>query len=158
MFTRHDCHITEVNCADKNCNQKFKTMSGYNSHIVRVHKLPRITRQVCKICKMSMVTTDENFKKHSQKCDKTFANRINKRTVECVICKKLYLNQQMLSVHMLFHNASKEEIDAEIDKSKSIDAMKRKTIPSDGSCICEHCGRTFAKPSYLRDHVRRVHR
>lgn len=121
-------------------------MIRYNQHIIHLHKLPKLSRLFCKICKLSMVATDQEYKSHLRKCEINSNNLASTHSIKCEVCLKVCPNIQSYSIHKLFHKP-------DAPKKKWSDRKDKK-----GMFICETCGKEFEYQRYLRHHITRLHR
>lgn len=135
-----------MKCPIEKCEKIFKVMSGYNQHIVHLHKLPKLNRIYCKICKLSMIATEQEYRSHLRKCEINSNNLSSTHSVKCEVCHKVCPNIQSYSIHMLFHKPG----DVKKEPSQKKDAK--------GTFICETCGKDFQYQRYLAHHIKRLHR
>jgi hypothetical protein len=124
-------------------------MSCYNQHITKIHKLPKVSRFYCSLCKFSMIETEEVFKEHRRKCESSSLRKIINNAIECKVCGKVCPNFQAYKIHIMFH---KSEVTTAESKTKEQKEAKRRIF------ICDSCGREFAEQRYLREHTQRVHK
>lgn len=124
-------------------------MSGFNTHITKLHKLSKISRLFCSVCKLSMISTEQEFKQHCRLCEKSSNVKVSKHSVTCEICQKTCPNLQSFSVHMMFHKST---------DTKSAPKTKWQRRMKKGVFICETCGKEFEYSRYLSHHIKRLHR
>lgn len=130
-YKKHDCPVREIACPLEGCGKLFSTQTGYSTHISTLHKLPRISRQVCLICNFSAVRSEEEFHEHCRRCNVKSVKTSSKKPVTCRLCSKQCKNPEALSAHMLFHVQNNEF-------SKSY--------------VCERCGKDFTSIHALHSH------
>lgn len=147
----HECSVKEITCDIPNCGKRFTKLSGFNSHIRKLHKLPKLARYFCKFCKLSKTTTEEEFNAHCRKCE-AIAIKALDNPVTCETCGKVCLNPKAFAIHMMFHKTGNKSFDE--DSSAKVTKFKKLTK---GIFICETCGKEFATSHYLSSHVKRVH-
>lgn len=145
-FKTHVCPVKELVCEVQGCGRVFTALSGFNAHITKLHKLPKITRMYCAICRFSQVTNEEDFKEHSRQCEKTMGKKIDDSAITCETCGKFCPTAKSFSIHLMFH-----KITQPFQPQPKWKKAKR------GVFICESCGKEFATPRYLKDHVKRLH-
>lgn len=121
-------------------------MGGYVTHITKMHKMPRVQRKFCKVCKLSWVASEDEFADHSKKCSKDIEKSIDK-SIECQICGKICKNIKAYTIHQMFH-------DKDPTYPKSKEEMKLSKI---GCFICENCGEEYKTKNQLSQHIRAKH-
>ena len=57
-------------------------------HIVSLHRLPKMQWLHCEFCKLTRVTTEDEFKEHRVECEKK-SIPVNDPPVTCEICEKV---------------------------------------------------------------------
>jgi Zinc finger, C2H2 type len=159
-FNKHVCPVKEIKCEFPHCGKLFTKLNGFNSHITKLHKLPKIKRQYCSFCKLSKPTTDEEFKEHSKKCEKNAKLNVD-IPVTCEMCSKVCQSQKSLAIHMMFHTTGNKSFNYDdelpLDPSDPNAAKLKSKQRQKGIFICETCGKEFSTKRYLSDHTRRVH-
>lgn len=103
-FKAHDCQVKEVKCEFDSCDKYFNKLSGYNTHVVKVHGLLKTSKHFCPICKNVVMSTDNQFKLHCRQCNKDSEKKNSDNPIECEICKKRCPNLKSYTVHKLFHD------------------------------------------------------
>lgn len=144
-FKKHKCDKKELTCEVQNCGKIFTKLSGFNAHITKVHKLPKMSRLYCSSCRFSSVTTEEDFKEHCRLCEKSAEKEIYETSVTCETCGKHCPTMKSYSVHVMFHKISEPY------------TPPKKWVKKRGVFMCESCGKEFATNRYLVDHVKRLH-
>lgn len=139
-----------------NCGKIFTALSGFNTHITKLHKLPGITRHFCKFCKLSKTTTNEEFQEHYRKCEIN-AEKVLDSPMTCEWCSKECPNMKSYEVHMMFHTGG-----TTLYTQRASGSSVTKVIPSfkqkpKGLYICETCGKDFAVARNLSRHIVRLH-
>lgn len=143
--------MKEITCEALNCGKKFTALSGFNSHIRKLHKLPKLARYFCRFCKLSKTTTEEEYNVHCGKCE-AIAIKALDNPVTCEVCSKVCPNPKAFAIHMMFHKTGNKSFD--VDSSAPVTKFKKLTK---GIFICETCGKEFSTSRYLADHVKRIH-
>lgn len=103
-FKSHDCQVKEVKCEFDGCDKYFNKLSGYNTHVVKVHGLLKTSKHFCPICKNVIMSTEYQFKLHCRQCNKESERKVSDNPIECEICKKRCPNLKSYTVHKLFHD------------------------------------------------------
>jgi THAP domain len=106
-YKAHECQVKEVKCEVDGCDKLFNKLSGYNTHVVKVHSLLKTSKNFCPICKNVIMATENQFKLHRRKCVKDSEKNDSETPIECEICKKLCPNLKSYTVHKLFHDSKK---------------------------------------------------
>lgn len=117
-----------MKCEVEGCDKRFNKLSGYNTHVVKVHGLLKTSKHYCPICKSVTMSTENQFKLHCRQCNKESEKKDSDHPIECEICKKKCQNLKSYTVHKLFHD-TRNLIGASSDKSSS--------LYSKGPVICE---------------------
>lgn len=99
--------MKEVKCEVEGCDKLFNKLSGYNTHVVKVHSLLKTSKNFCPICKNVIMATENQFKLHRRKCVKESEKNDSETPIECEICTKLCPNLKSYTVHKLFHDSKK---------------------------------------------------
>lgn len=156
-FAKHPCTVKDIKCQFPSCGKLFTKLSGFNSHITKLHKLPKIKRQYCSYCKLSKSTTEEEFKEHNKKCEKNAKSHVEV-PVKCESCGKVCPTSRAFAIHMMFHTTGNKSFNVDVEEPDPSDSNKVKYKKRErGIFICETCGKEFATKRYLSDHTRRVH-
>lgn len=136
--------MEERKCPIEGCIKTFRKQCGYNMHITRIHKLAKISRQFCNVCKLSWITSNEGLQQHIRTCEARSEKKAAKRSVKCRVCGKTCRNTKALSVHLKFHNPEELNLTQTTVKKRK---LENKTY------FCEYCGKGFANSTYLKNHV-----
>lgn len=144
-FEAHKCDVPLM-CQFPECGSTFTKMGGFVTHSVKMHKLPRVHRKMCKVCKLSWVVTDDDFLDHSKKCKKD-DEKAESKTIDCQLCGKRCKNIKAYTVHQMFH-------DQDPTYPKTAEQLKEMKL---GTFICETCGDEFHTRNILSSHIRRKH-
>lgn len=96
--------MKEVKCEVEGCDKFFNKLSGYNTHVVKVHGLLKTSKHFCPICKNVIMSTENQFKLHCRQCNKESQKKDSDYPIECEICKKKCPNLKSYTVHKLFHD------------------------------------------------------
>lgn len=134
-----------LTCEVDRCGKTFKKLSGFNSHITKLHKLPKMSRNYCRTCRLSSVSSQEDFKNHCHTCE-TNAVKSIETSITCEECGKVCPTRKSYTIHVMFHKTTEP-----FPKPKKWYKKKR------GVFMCDVCGKEFATARYLKDHVRRIH-
>lgn len=114
---------------------------------MKMHKLPKVKRKYCNVCKLSWTVSDKDFMDHRKKCSKNDEKAALEKTIECQKCGKICKNIKAYTVHQMFHKQ---------DPSYPKTAEQLKNSKS-GIFICETCGEAHKTRNQLRQHIRRKH-
>jgi hypothetical protein len=142
--------VKEIICEIPTCNKKFTTVTGFNTHLKKIHRLRVFKKLFCRYCKLSKVTTQEEFKEHTAKCEAVAIKAID-NPVTCELCEKICPNPKAFAIHMIFHKTGRSSFNEDLKKNNNRKLNK-------GVFICETCGKVFSTQRYLSDHTRCVHR
>lgn len=121
--------MKEVKCEVDGCGKVFNKLSGYNTHVVKVHGLLKTSKHFCPICKNVIMSTENQFKLHCRQCNKESEKKDSDNPIECEVCKKKCPNLRSYTVHKLFHD-TRNLIVSVGDKGNS-------GLYSKGPVICE---------------------
>ncbi|CRL07926.1 CLUMA_CG021004, isoform A [Clunio marinus] len=146
-WRRHDCQQKILRCEIENCGKSFVAISGFNQHIQHLHKLPKLSRFFCASCKVSMVRTEEDFKKHLRECENNVISSASCQPITCEICGKLCPSQKSFAVHLLFHK-----------NGETYTPPKKWKPKKKGIFMCDSCGKSFEYARNLREHIQRMHK
>lgn len=97
--------MKEVKCEVEGCDKFFNKLSGYNTHVVKVHGLLKTSKHFCPICKNVVMSTENQFKMHCRQCNKESEKKDSDNPIECEVCQKRCPNLKSYTVHKLFHDA-----------------------------------------------------
>lgn len=97
--------VKEVKCEVEGCSKFFNKLSGYNTHVVKVHGLLKTARHFCPICRNVVMATENTFKQHFRQCNKDSERKDSDNPIECEVCKKKCPNLKSYTVHKLFHDS-----------------------------------------------------
>ena len=136
-----------MKCPFTDCGIQFTTLGAYVSHTIKMHKLPKVKRKFCKVCKLSWTVSDENFVEHRKKCFKDDEKAALEKTIECQKCGKVCKNIKAYTVHQMFHKQDPTY-------PKTAEQLKNSKA---GVFICENCGEKHKTRNQLRQHIRRKH-
>lgn len=118
--------MKEVKCEVEGCEKYFNKLSGYNTHVVKVHGILKTSKHYCAMCKNVIMSTDNQFKQHRRQCNRDSEKKNADRPIECEVCKKKCPNLKSYLVHKLFH-----------DTRNLVGANDKCVINSKGPVICE---------------------
>lgn len=104
-FKSHECPNKEVKCEVEGCDKSFNKLSGYNTHVVKVHGLLKTTKHFCPYCKNVIMTTENQFKAHCRQCNKDLERKDTENPIVCEICMKKCPNLKSYTVHKMFHDS-----------------------------------------------------
>lgn len=120
--------MKEVKCEVEGCSKFFNKLSGYNTHVVKVHGLLKTARHFCPICRNVVMATENTFKQHYRQCNKDSERKDSDNPIECEVCKKKCPNLKSYTVHKLFHD-SRNLI--------GLSEKKNASLGTKGPVICE---------------------
>lgn len=114
---------------------------------MKMHKLPKVKRKFCNVCKLSWTVSEMDFLEHRKKCSKDDAKAALEKTIECQKCGKICKNIKAYTVHQMFHKQDPTY-------PKTAEQLKNSKA---GVFICETCGESHKTRNQLRQHIRRKH-
>lgn len=137
---------------DKVCPHCGKMVKSLRSHIRVVHK--KVKRHICEICKKSFVTRhclEAHLRVHT-----------NERPYECTVpgCGKTFKQSGQLKQHTIRHGPKQDficDVCGTNVSSKYTLIEHRKIHFQIGAFKCEECSASFAKRSYLKEHIKNQH-
>ena len=126
-LTEHLCPLRNIKC--ELCSKTFKTVSGWNSHFVKVHEGVGV---VCDICGKEFSFVN-NLRRHKKYRHPLSVGEVG--AIPCHTCGKLSKNRESAREHF-----------------RRIHTTKHRSDP------CKFCKRVFYSNWSLKLHTRNVHR
>jgi len=155
-YKSHKCKVKRIKCEVEGCDSYFVNQGGYNMHLQRRHKMPKISRHLCPVCKTHYQMNGSQFDEHCKKCSDQ--NKYKEQSIQCDKCKKILNSLHSFTAHKMFHDS--EDLTKINDLSHKGTKKKRNNNTKKDSVkdICDLCGKIFIDSvGALRRHQVNVH-